>query len=55
MDIYLPDEFYLLKDELNDWRDSGSANGVGERTPQPATDNREAATNGCVDPSWRVF
>jgi hypothetical protein len=51
MDVYLPAEFLLLKDELNDWRDAGSANGTVERAPGDA----EAATNGCVDPSWRVF
>ena len=55
MDIYLPAEFHLLKDELNDWRDAGSANGIAERAPPPGADDGEAATNCCVDPSWKVF
>jgi len=55
MDIYLPAEFHLLKDELNDWRDAASANGIVERLPQPVADDTGAATNGCADPSWRVF
>ena len=51
MDIYLPAEFYELRDNLNDWCDATPC----ERVLDKAGDCRAAGTDTCADPSWRVF
>jgi len=51
MDIYLPNEFYELREDLPDWRDASPC----ERVMEKASDYRAAGTDTCADPSWRVF
>ena len=51
MDIYLPNEFYELREDLPDWRDAPPCEHVLEK----ASDCRAAGTDVCADPSWRVF
>jgi hypothetical protein len=46
MDVYLPNDFYELRDDLPDWRDAPPA---GETEPK-AGSRDEAA-----DPSWRAL
>ena len=47
MDLYLPADFYRLRDDLNDWRDVGAATEpAAERTANSAADT-------CVDPTWQ--
>jgi hypothetical protein len=47
MDLYLPAEFFELRDALDDWRDLSSS----ERTTPAATSDAE----GDIDPSWHVI
>jgi len=51
MDIYLPNEFYELREDLPDWRDASSC----ERVLEKAGDEKTAGADACADPSWRVF
>jgi hypothetical protein len=50
MDIYLPADFYALRENLHDWRDAGTSVDTARLQLSP-TDER----NGCADPDWRVF
>ncbi len=50
MDIYLPADFYALREILHDWRDAGTSTEPVQPQPCP-TDDR----NGCADPDWRVL
>jgi len=50
MDIYLPTEFYELRDNLDDWRDASPCEHVLDKAG-----DRMAGTDTCADPSWRVF
>ena len=45
MDIYLPNDFYQLRDDLPDWSDT---------SPLNATEP-EVSDNECPDPSWRTL
>jgi hypothetical protein len=55
MDVYLPADFYRLRDDLPDWRDVSSACAGTEKSSEqrgvPVTDK----ANACADPQWRVF
>lgn len=46
MDIYLPDDFYELRDDLPDWRDA-PAGGEVEHKPE----SREEG----ADPTWKTL
>ena len=50
MDIYLPNEFYELREDLPDWRDAAPCSPVHDK----AGDHR-VSTDDCADPSWRVI
>jgi hypothetical protein len=53
MDIYLPADFYALRETLNDWRDAGTS---FEPAQSPATTvDSPNESNACTDPDWRVF
>ena len=45
MDIYLPNEFYALRDELPDWRDPSPCE------PECKTERRDDN----VDPNWQAI
>ena len=45
MDVYLPNDFYELRDDLPDWSDTAP---VGLAEPKVADDE-------CADPSWRTL
>jgi hypothetical protein len=49
MDIYLPNDFYQLRDDLPDWREAAS-----QQTPNHHAD-AAAAPDACADPSWKVI
>ena len=56
MDVYLPADFYCLRDDLPEWcdppaTDSGFGKMHVEKAPIADTD----AMNACADPLWRVF
>jgi hypothetical protein len=51
MDIYLPADFYALRDGLNDWRDSGTSTD----TAKSAEGSIESPDQGEADPNWRVL
>jgi hypothetical protein len=48
MDIYLPADFYALRENLHDWRD---ASNEPMQPPPCPTDKRD----DCADPEWRVL
>ncbi|HEX3896418.1 MAG TPA: hypothetical protein VHW73_09420 [Rudaea sp.] len=50
MDIYLPADFYALRENLHDWRDAATPAEPVQPQPCP-TDER----NDCADPDWRVL
>jgi hypothetical protein len=53
MDIYLPADFYALREGLDDWRDVGTS-----VEPDPSSQPHShpmTEPNGCADPNWRVF
>jgi len=52
MDLYLPVDFYRLRDDLPDWRDAPAAS--------RETDSRHAPTetgprDTCADPLWKAL
>jgi len=51
MDIYLPADFYALRDDLNDWRASGTST-EDEKSAQGPTDSPDQDE---ADPNWRVL
>ncbi len=55
MDVYLPADFYRLRDDLPDWRDVSSASSGPEKTLDDRSTRAAADTNTCADPQWRVF
>jgi len=55
MDLYLPEDFYRLRDDLNDWRDLGSAYADADPAPGDEAVRARAATQDCADPSWLVI
>ena len=56
MDIYLPADFYALRDDLNDWRDSGTSTETGKSADGATESSHQAmADQGEVDPNWRVL
>jgi hypothetical protein len=56
MDIYLPADFYALRDDLNDWRDSGTSADTGKSADSAIDSSHKAmADRGEADPNWRVL
>jgi hypothetical protein len=51
MDIYLPADFYALRCDLNDWRDSGTSTD----TEKSAVGKIESPDQGDADPYWKVL
>ncbi len=51
MDIYLPADFYALRADLNDWRDSGTS----AESAKSAEGSIESPDQGEADPNWRVL
>jgi hypothetical protein len=51
MDIYLTADFYALRCDLNDWRDSGTSTETGKSAEGP----NESPDQGEADPNWRVL
>ena len=56
MDVYLPADFYRLRDDLPEWRDVAAASPEKrcaiEKAPAAfATQSR----NDCADPLWQVL
>jgi hypothetical protein len=49
MDVYLPTDFYQLRDDLPDWRDA--ATGQDNQRHDSAA---PAAPDACADPLWKV-
>lgn len=49
MDIYLPSDFYQLRDDLPDWRDTSPVDDAHD--PQAGLRSREDS----ADPLWKVF
>jgi hypothetical protein len=53
MDIYLPADFYALRENLNDWRDAGTS--VESMQSSELHSCSTIELNSCADPNWRVF
>jgi hypothetical protein len=56
MDVYLPADFYRLRDDLPEWRDAPETNTEKWRsieTVPGATDS--TSRNECADPLWQVI
>jgi hypothetical protein len=51
MDIYLPADFYALRADLNDWRDSGTST----ECAKSAEGSIASPDQGEADPNWRVL
>ena len=51
MDLYLPVDFYQLRDDLPDWRDAPAASRETDSRHAPA---ETGPRDGCVDPLWKV-
>ncbi len=51
MDIYLPADFYALRDDLNDWRDAGTSSD-SEKSAEGTIDSPD---QGDADPYWKVL
>jgi hypothetical protein len=56
MDVYLPADFYRLRDDLRDWRDAPASDLEHSRKigTEPAACGTESR-NDCADPLWKVF
>ena len=56
MDVYLPADFYRLREDLCDWRDAPAADLEKSRADEKASAEFNAdSRNACADPLWRVF
>ena len=56
MDVYLPADFYRLREDLRDWRDAPSVDPGKSHTLEKASAEFNAdSRNACADPLWRVF
>ena len=55
MDVYLPADFYRLRDDLPEWRDApeNTEKWRAIETVPAATDS--TSRNECADPMWRVI
>ncbi len=53
MDIYLPADFYALRETLEEWRDAGTLTESMQSAHANAPSTK--GPNGCADPTWRVF
>jgi hypothetical protein len=51
MDIYLPADFYALRADLNDWRDTGTSTDIDKSADRAI----ESPDQGEVDPNWKVL
>jgi hypothetical protein len=57
MDTYLPADFFRLRDDLPDWRDSPATcvDAGTEKNSENSVTQCADSMNTCVDPTWRVF
>ncbi len=55
MDVYLPADFYRLRDDLPDWREVSGASSGTEKSHDDRSMRVAADANTCADPQWRVF
>ncbi|MDR3386697.1 MAG: hypothetical protein P4L92_06545 [Rudaea sp.] len=55
MDVYLPADFYRLRDNLHDWRDAPAADPEQWLAPRENCTAIHAVSDACADPLWRVF
>lgn len=56
MDVYLPADFYRLRDDLRDWRGESASNPQQSRTlEQENAAYGVESRNACADPLWRVI
>jgi len=56
MDVYLPADFYRLREDMYDWRDTPVTDLEKSRTSEKASAELDAhSRNACVDPLWSVF
>lgn len=55
MDVYLPADFYRLRDDLPDWRDASATSTVNDKVFDERTLQAADGVNACADPNWRVF
>ena len=51
MDIYLPADFYALRDDMNEWRTLGTSTDSAKSADRTV----HAPDQGDADPSWRVI
>ena len=51
MDLYLPVDFYNLRDDLPDWREAPAPSRETDRTHAADKSPRDA----CADPLWKVL
>jgi hypothetical protein len=52
MDLYLPADFYQLRDDLSDWRDAPAASREPDVKHAPS---ETGPRDRCADPLWKVF
>ena len=56
MDVYLPADFYRLRDDLPEWRDAPDARAEKWRPLETAPAAFDSASrDACADPLWQVF
>ena len=56
MDVYLPADFYRLRDDLRDWRDApASVVEQSRKIEQEPVACDAQSRNDCTDPLWKVF
>jgi hypothetical protein len=48
MDLYLPNDFFQLRNDLPDWRDAPATHDSDAR-------HAPAEPRDCADPLWQVF
>jgi hypothetical protein len=56
MDVYLPADFYRLRDDLPEWRDAPETNVEKWRPLENVSAAFDSASRSdCADPLWRVI
>jgi hypothetical protein len=56
MDVYLPADFYRLRDDLPEWRDAPETNAEKWRPLENAPAAFDSISrDACADPLWRVI
>jgi len=48
MDVYLPRDFYQLRNDLPDWRDADACESATSRSVEPPRQD-------CADPLWQAI